>query len=110
MTILAPRIPATGTGARRVKFSYKTFSSAAIKQASVEVPYNRGANYGDDYMYVCMPKFVGVRIAEAAAKQGIIVPSDEDRINSTDTKWWKTLNNCKGRSENCGLLSRERSI
>lgn len=87
-----------------VKFSYKNFSSEVIKQANVEVPYNRGANYGEDYMYVCMPKFIGAGIANAAAKQGITVQTDEDRINSTETKWWKTLNNCK---ERCGVVTND---
>jgi hypothetical protein len=87
-----------------VKFSYKNYTSDLLKQANVEVPYNRGSNYGEDYMYVCMPKFVGARIAEAAAKQGITVQTDEDRIISTETKWWKTLNNCK---ERCGVITND---
>lgn len=87
-----------------IKFSCKGYESEVLKQSSIQVPYNKGQTYGQDYMYVAMPKFIGKHIAEAAAKQGIHVQTDDDRLNSTDEVWWKTLNNC---ADNCGIITKD---
>ncbi|KAF2857432.1 hypothetical protein K470DRAFT_172235 [Piedraia hortae CBS 480.64] len=81
-----------------VSFKLNNFESMVLKQANVAVPYNRGQNYGVDYMYVGMPKFIGTHIENAA------VQVDDDRLNSTDTEWWKTLNNC---TDSCGIITRD---
>ena len=87
-----------------VTFKIRDHESEVLKQTNIEVPYNKGQTYGQDYMYVAMPKFVGKHIEEAAAKQGIAVQVDDERLNSTDTKWWKTLNNC---ADNCGIITKD---
>ncbi|KAF2861614.1 hypothetical protein K470DRAFT_263517 [Piedraia hortae CBS 480.64] len=85
-----------------VSFRSNNFESLVLKQANVAVPYNRGNNYGTDYIYVNMPKFVGMHLKKAAERQGLVVQIDDDRLHSTDTDWWKTLNNC---TDNCGIIT-----
>ncbi|KXT09111.1 hypothetical protein AC579_10197 [Pseudocercospora musae] len=78
-----------------VSFKLKDSEGRILRQAGVGIPYNRGATYGEDYAYCTLPRELGDKIAGAATAAGLRCKADDDRLPSTDTAWWKTINNMK---------------
>lgn len=81
-----------------IKFSYGPFIQKQIRISGVAIPYLEQREYGTDsgYAYLCLPGFIGPRIAEAGrslrpttTKVGRLV-SDPDR-------YWVRANNIAGK-------------
>lgn len=79
-----------------ITFSYGAFTSTTMKFSNVSVPYHTGSKYGTDYLYICLPKYVGDAFA-SAGKAVAPTRSTEVSLVPDNNRWWKILNNVTGK-------------
>lgn len=75
-----------------LKFSYATYTSETIRIDNVHVPYHNGRNYGDGFIYVCLPEFMATRMAEVGKARRPTV-TGENSLQADPNRWWKIANN-----------------
>jgi hypothetical protein len=79
-----------------LKFSYATYVSDTIRIDNVHIPYHNGRNYGEGFVYVCLPDFMAPRFAELGKARRPTV-TGENSLQPDPNRWWKIANSVVGK-------------
>lgn len=79
-----------------LKFSYATYSSDTIRIDNVHIPYHNGRNYGEGFVYMCLPDFMAPRFSELGKIRRPTV-TGENSLQPDPNRWWKIANNVTGK-------------
>lgn len=79
-----------------LKFAYATYSSDTIRIDNVHIPYHNGRNYGEGFIYVCLPDFMAPRFSELGKARRPTV-TGENSLQPDSNRWWKIANNVTGK-------------
>lgn len=75
-----------------ITFRYSSFTSEVLRFDNVHIPYNDRTGYGTDYVYLCLPGFVGDKFAEAGKSRRPTRVTEKSLVPDKQ-RWWKVANN-----------------
>lgn len=85
-----------------IKFNYATYTSETLRVANVHIPYQPSNNYGEGFVYLCLPGFMAGKFADTGKEKRPTMTA-ENSLLPDNNRWWKIVNNV---TDKAGVIDR----
>jgi len=78
-----------------ITFKYGNYTSETVRFDNVHIPFHTGKGYGSNYLYLCLPGFIGEAFAEAGKRRAPTKVGENSLVPDSE-RWWKIANKVEG--------------